>query len=319
VTARLRHGLSVVLWVVAVILIALGGAGIVAATDPGTGTADRSRLTYTADVKVTPAIEAAEADLAKLADQVDALGVQARGALSATIGGDASTVDAALAAGDAILASIETGSKALTADLAAIPYISTPEAPLHVSPALRARHAHLVEAVKATDGLHGAWDTLTISSAAATHLASQLAQHDELVGKAAQQGREAKYKAAVKTLKSAATVIADSKTSRDALAKTVDVTVLDQWLDRNEAYDKALAGLYEALESVGGKVTNKVRKAIAAEKAARAQLPPDSRGLVVIMGDIAQGGMNGAIVTIEEAKADLSDVLDPDTSPSPAP
>ena len=96
----------------------------------------------------------------------------------------------------------------------------------------------------------------------------------------------------------------------------MDESTLDQWIERNAAYDKALSGLYDALDKVGGKVTNKVRKAIATEKAARAQLPPDTRGLVIIMGSIAEGGLNGAVVTIEEAKAKLADALQPPEAPA---
>jgi adenosylcobinamide amidohydrolase len=49
-------------------------------------------------------------------------------------------------------------------------------------------------------------------------------------------------------------------------------------------------------------------------------LPPDTRGLVVIMADIGRGGMNGAVITIEEAKGKLSAALDADTaSPSDSP
>jgi hypothetical protein len=65
-------------------------------------------------------------------------------------------------------------------------------------------------------------------------------------------------------------------------------------------------------------VTAKLKAAIAAEKAARARLPANSRGLVVIMNDIGQGWMNGAVIAIEEARAALSDALDPASSASPA-
>jgi adenosylcobinamide amidohydrolase len=34
------------------------------------------------------------------------------------------------------------------------------------------------------------------------------------------------------------------------------------------------------------------------------------------MADIGRGGMNGAVITIEEAKGKLSDALDADTAPS---
>jgi len=43
---------------------------------------------------------------------------------------------------------------------------------------------------------------------------------------------------------------------------------------------------------------------------------------VIIMGDIAQGGLSGAVVAIEQARAQLSAALeppDPEASPSPQP
>ena len=111
-------------------------------------------------------------------------------------------------------------------------------------------------------------------------------------------------------------MLADRLTSatREALARhgqDVDVTVLDEWLDRNEAYDVALRGLYVALEDVGGRVTDDVRDAIAAEKAAKERLPPDSRGLILIMAEIGRGGMNGAVIAIEETKGRLAATLEP--------
>ena len=79
---------------------------------------------------------------------------------------------------------------------------------------------------------------------------------------------------------------------RDKLSATVDVSVLDEWLTRNENYDVALQNLYTALSKVGTKITKATRAAVAAEAEARAQLPPDTRGLVVIMAEIGQGGMS---------------------------
>ena len=313
---------SAIAWLAVVVVIALGGAGIVAATDPGTGRAEQARLVYGGDTALTEGLDMAEAELGLLSADVDDLGVQARGALAATVSGDADTVDNAIAAGDKRLVAIGARSGAIGSTLAGLPYVSTPEAALHVSPALRRRYDRLVAALAATDGLQSAWDRLTVSSSSAGRLAAQLAAHDKLVAEAASQGRDAKYAKAITTLKGASKVITESQAFRDQLANTVDVTVLDQWLERNAVYDKALSALYDALDSVGGKVTSKVRKAITAEKAARAQLPPDSRGLVIIMGDIAQGGLSGAVVAIEQARAQLSAALeppDPEASPSPQP
>jgi hypothetical protein len=70
-------------------------------------------------------------------------------------------------------------------------------------------------------------------------------------------------------------------------------------------YDVALRGLYAAYATVGNRVTDELREAIAAEKAARGNLPPDGRGMVVIMAEISRGGMSGAVIAIEETRGRL--------------
>jgi hypothetical protein len=146
-----------------------------------------------------------------------------------------------------------------------------------------------------------------------------LAAHDAAVLDAAALGRRAKYANAIKALRPATAALDDARELRDRLANTVDVSTLDQWLDRNEAYDVALADLYRALRDVGGRVTKDVRDAIAAEKAAKDRLPPDNRGLILIMSDIARGGMNGAVIAIEETKGRLGEALEePEPSPEPS-
>lgn len=317
--AAVRPPAAALVWVVAAVVIALGAAGLVAAMEPGPDRPVIPGLTFTSDPAVAARLDAAETNLGALADEVDALGSQARGALAAMVSRNPDTVDAAIAQGDALLVGIADRTRAIRADLATVPYVRAPDADLHVSPEVRRHYEQLVAALTATDGLEAAWAQLTIGAAAAGRLAAQLAEHDRLVGEAAGQGRAAQYKAAIATLAQAADTIAASRAASDRIAATVDVTVLNQWLDRNETYDKALAALYKALSSVGGKVTDKVRDAIAAEKAARAGLPPDARGLVVIMSDIGQGRLNGAVIAIEQARADLSDALEPEVDASPTP
>jgi hypothetical protein len=101
---------------------------------------------------------------------------------------------------------------------------------------------------------------------------------------------------------------------------TVDVSVLDEWIKRNADYDVALRKLYTAISKVGGKVTEATRAAVKAEAEARKRLPPDTRGLVIIMAEIGRGGMNGAVIAIEEARAKLTDAIESGSvSPSPEP
>jgi hypothetical protein len=100
------------------------------------------------------------------------------------------------------------------------------------------------------------------------------------------------------------------------------VSTLNQWLDLNEAYDKSLRNLYQALTDSKGLVNAKVTAAFAAEKAALAALPADTKGLVVILAEIGRGGLNQAVITIEEARGDLEAAVGlltagPDASPAP--
>jgi hypothetical protein len=299
-------------WLVIVLVFALGAAGLVSAMDrpPSEDAAAQSDLTAAGDAEVIPQLDATATDLSALADQVDALSTQARGALAALNGSDTAVVEGALADGDGLIADITAKTTALRARLAAVPYVGTPTEALHVSQPVVDRHAALVAALDATTGLDSAWTRLTTGSVAMTRMSQLLAEHDRLVGLAAMRGRQARYKDALTLLGRAGDQLTAAHAMRDQLSNTVDVSVLDEWLSRNETYDAALGNLYKAISTVGGKVTDKVRKAVAAEKAARAHLPPDTRGLVLIMAEIGRAGMNGAVITIEEARGKLTAAID---------
>ncbi len=316
---RTGRVLGAVLWVVAVVAIGFGAAGLTVAMQPSPDRPATSELTASGDRAVQPHLDAAEASVAALSADVDALGTQARGALAAMIGGETGTMDAAISEGGRRFERVRAESAAIRAELAAAPYLGTPLADLYVSPALQARARTLQQVAAAVGGLDRPWARLTTGGTAAAQLSAQLAEHDRLVGVAAGQGRDAKYTEAIATIDSAAAVLKAAHAARDRLANTVDVSTLDQWLERNESYDAALRALYELTPNVGKRVTAQLKAAIAAEKAARARLPANSRGLVVIMSDIGQGWMNGAVIAIEEAKAAIADALEPAAAASPDP
>jgi hypothetical protein len=281
----------------------------------------RPELTAAGDAQVTPALDAVEGQLTALASDVDDLGTQARGALAALSGNKLDTVDAAVAAGDQLVTAILARSAVIAAQLRDVPLLDTPTGAYQVSAEVRARRDRLAGALEATTGLRESWSRLTVGSVTATRMSNLLAEHDDAVLKAAALGRRARYNDAIKALAEAEAAIADARTLRNELANTVDVSTIDAWLDRNAAYDVALQRLYRALRDVGGRVTNAVRDAISAEKAAKNQLPPDTRGLVLIMSDIGRGGMNDAVIAIEEAKGRLAEALQPpvDTPPDGSP
>jgi len=296
-------------WLVLVAAIALGAAGLVSGADHAPGTPARPELTWARDRQVEAALDRTSARLAELADEVALLGVQARGALAALNGTDASTVEGAIAEGSRLLDRVLAQTTALHLELAGMPYLARRDTALLVSGDVVARHDALVAALDGTDGLQDAWVRLTSGSVAAIRLSSLLAQHDTQVTDAAALGRAGRYEDAMATLDDADAMIDGARTLRNQLANTVDVTVLDEWLDRNAAYDVALRGLYAAYATVGNRVTDTLREAIAAERTARENLPPDTRGLVVIMAEISRGGMTGAVIAIEETRGRLTAAL----------
>ncbi len=317
-THRLRRFIAVLVWLAMIVLIASGAAGLVTGMDRLPGSATRPEVAYAGDAEVAPMLDDAQVRLATIADEVEALSAQARGALSALNGSRLATVDAAIADGDRLSADITARAAAVRQELDRVPYVGTPRAGLMLSDVVVARHAALVEATATTDGLDADWRILTVGSISAAQMSALLAEHDRLVGEAAADGRKAKYREALKVLDQADERLAAARRLRDVLVRTVDVAVLDEWVGRNADYDVALRGLYKAISTARGRVTPAVREAYAAEAAAKARLPPDSRGLVIIMAEIGRGGMNGTVIAIEDARGRLRAALK-DAAGSPTP
>jgi len=301
-------GLAVV-WVVCAVLIALGTAGIVSAMEHQPGTASRAELTWAADRRIAPGLAAAAGDLRTLASNVDALSALGTDALVAVTGGDAATIESSISQGSALLSKIGTETDALKARLAALPGVG-PGADERLGFDQLDRYQTLAGALDATDGLADSWDRLTTGSLAAMRLEKTLADHDTSTAAAARLGSRSQYAAAVAQLAQSTALLDEARTQRDQMAAAVDTTVLSQWIDANAAYDTALRNLYTALKTSKGKATKAVQAAYAAEKVARDALPVDTRGLIVIMADIARGGLNQAVISIEDARGQLSDALD---------
>jgi hypothetical protein len=298
------------IWVAIIVIIALGAAGLVTALDHPPTSDDPTALRAPGDTAAIAQLDAVGTSLTALADQVEALGTTARTVLAALNGSDSAGGEAAVQHGDRLVSGIITRTALLREALDEVPSASGAGAGPTVSDPVMARRAALVAALDATDGLDVEWDRLTIGAVAATKMSGHLSEHDRLVVAAADRGVQAKYADALKVLDRAKAQIAAARALRDRLSATVDVSVLDEWLARNEEYDNALANLYKAIAKVGSRVTNATRAAVAAEAKARARLPPDTRGLVLIMAEIGQGGMSRAVIAIEEARTELTDALD---------
>lgn len=298
-----------VAWLAIALLIALGTAGITAAMNQPPGSAGRSELTAAGDAAMAPALDAATAELEALAAEVDELGSTARRALTQMTAGDVDRLEETVTDGTLRLGAIADRTTALDTALAGIPYTGDDWA-LYVSDGLRRRYDQLAGTAGITAGLEEDWATFTGRALAASRLTSLLARHDEETAAAARLGSDGKYREALAQLDASDATIVAARALRDDLAATTDVATLTSWLDRNAEYDAALRALYDALIKSDAKVNDAVRRAFDREQAARAQLPGDTRALVVIMSDIAQGGLNQALIAIEETRGALAEALE---------
>jgi hypothetical protein len=305
-------------WLVAALLLAFGSAGIVAATTRVPGTPARAELTWAADAAARAQLDELRVDLQHLADNVADLGTVARGAIAALSDHDATLLQASITDGTVRAVNIEGDAAVLRAKLAALTEFG-PGAATRLSRSLIDAHAAIVTASNATDGLESTWATLAQGALAADDLTSLLLRHDETVGAAALLGRDNDWAGALLKLDEAGAIFAEATAQRTILARTAEVTTLDEWLRRNERYDAALRTLYEALIASDGRVNDEVRDAFSEETAARADLPPDTRGLVLIIAEAGRGGLNAAVVDIETLRGRLFEAIEASTEASPEP
>jgi hypothetical protein len=298
-----------VVWLVIAMLIALGGAGIVTTMSRVPGTDAREELTWAGDQRVEPALDAATTELEALSADVDLMARTAQRALTQMVAGDTAGLGDTITEGSTRLVNVTADASRLEGSLAGIPYMGSDWA-LSISNGLHERYGSLAATKGLTDGLAAQWAQFTGRTLDAAQLSRLLAGHDEQTAAAARLGTAGKFQQALDALDASSSSIVDARAIRDRLQTSTDVTTLTQWLDRNAAYDAALRKLYAALIKSGARSTPEVRKALDEEQKARANLPGDTRGLVVIMSDIAQGGLNQAVIAIEEARGSLSAAIE---------
>jgi hypothetical protein len=298
-----------IMWLAIVAVISVGAAGLVTAMAHQPGTASRAELTLSGDDAAKPKLDTIQDGVVDLAGDVKQLGELGRAALAALATTDPNILDTTVAQGEQLAQGIEQRAAQLKEELKLVPGAG-PQEPLLWSPATSHRRDLQLDALQATDGLQALWSRLAVSSAAASRVSALLTQHDQVVGDAFTQGRAAKYTEALAGLDRADAIIAQARQFADALRNTVDVSTLTQWLDRNAEYDTALRQLYVATVAGDGKVTQAMRDANVAERKAHSLLPSNTSGIVIILAEIGRGGLNQAVIGIEEARGELQASVD---------
>jgi hypothetical protein len=296
VNARLRRLAVGFVWLLAAIVLGLGGAGVVARGDNFAGDVARPELTWRYDQAMAPGIAAASDEGRHIGEATDKLADAARSALVHLLAGQTKEVAVDLSRGEVWAADITQRGPAVEARIAELPYLDSPQL---VSSHTREGIQALRDIVEATRPLPERWHQLAVATVPAVEVTAVLQAHDATVFEATQKGVHEQYKEALAILDQAAVDLDQAAAMRDQLSAAVDVTTLTQWIDRNRAHDTALRGVYEAIP---GGDAEKIAAAVQKQREAEAQLPPDTRALVVILGDIALGGVNQAAITIETVR-----------------
>lgn len=292
-----------VAWLLAAGVISIGGAGLVSGAQHVPGDATRPELTWRADQAATAALRRLDASFASLSQTVNSLGDDARTALADLVARRDDLLTADLKEGDALAGQIDTALRSLEPALAGVPYANQPD---RLGTAARAQLNAARTALDAAARLPSLWRSLTAATEPAVQVTQALLAHDQSALAAVRDGSAGRYAQALDELKQATNELDTATRIRDQLQTTVDVSTLSTWIERNAAYDTALQRLYSAAEKANGRATQAVQTALTAVRQAQANLPPDTRGLVVIMGDLAAGGLNQTVISIEQARGDLA-------------
>jgi outer membrane murein-binding lipoprotein Lpp len=319
-TSRTRRGsvtrgvtsiVGAVAWLALSAALALGGAGLVGELTHPPGGANREELTYPGDTLLKARLDDASNRLRQIAADVDQLSSDAKSALEDLASSDPTALQKALDHGSSS-AVILTGATAdLRNGLAGLPG-DEPDAVMRFSNATLVRRAGILAALDAAGGLADQWQQITGRSVDAGRLTTLLQDHDKTVAAAIALGLDkclCKFADAVTVLTNAKATLAEITLLKSSFSSGSEVTVLDAWLSSHTRYDAALNALYAALAKSDGKTNLTVQAAFREEKIARGLLPSDNRSLIVIVAEFARGGLNQAVLAIEDASGRIDAAL----------
>jgi hypothetical protein len=296
------------LWTALFAVLAAGAAGLIAGASHTPGGSARAELTSEGDAALGARLDGATQQLQSISDAVDSLADAAKTALEQVASSDPTKLQESLEAGDELGASIDAASRALKASLADLPG-AEPDAIIRYSNDTLVRRAAVLAALEATTNLDALWQQVTGKATEASQVTTLIGQHDQTVLDAAALGTKRQYAEASATLDRALLTVVDVKAARNKLIPDIGPTVLDEWIDRDRDYDLALKTLYDALVASGGKPTAAVVTAQRAERQAFKRLPPDRRTIIVIVAEVARGGLTQAVLAVEDARGRLEDAL----------
>jgi hypothetical protein len=300
-------------WTLLAAAVALGAAGLDGTLLHPPGGPSRAELTYAGDRALGARLDAASKTLTNIADNVDSMATASKAALAAISSADATALQANLERGNGAAVLISSATLDLRQSLAGLPG-DGPDAIVQFSNATLVRRAEILAAMDAALTLAESWSAVTSKSLDAARVTSLLQVHDQTILDATTLGTKADYADAVAKIETAKITLTDIGSLRNELAAAGEVTVLDEWIAVHQRYDDALEALYKAISVARGRNTLAVQAAKRAELNARQQLPADNRAIVVIVAQIAQAGLNQAVLAINDAQGRIERALEESAS-----
>jgi len=295
-------------WLALSAVLALGGAGLVGELTHPPGGVNREELTYPGDTLLKARLDDASTRLRRIASDLDQLSTDAKSALQDLASTDAAALQTALEHGSSIAVILTGATTDLRDSLAGLPG-DEPDAVIRFSNATLVRRAAILAALDAAGGLADQWEHVTGRSVDAGRLTALLRDHDKTVAAAINRGIAGKFADAVTVLANAKATLGEITILKSSFSSGSEVTVLDAWLTSHTRYDAALNALYAALAKSGGRTNLAVQAAYREEGIARALLPSDNRSLIVIVAEFARGGLNQAVLAIEDASGRIDAAL----------
>jgi hypothetical protein len=294
-------------WTVALVLIALGGAGLAVAADrPGNPVA-RPELTYRADAAAQPWIDRLAQALEAVHNDATTLSGAGRDVLGGLQALDLASVNAALDAGDRASADVET----LVAGLHDI--IGQARSSIdgwRLGPRTLGLFDQIDGAISGAGQLPADWATLAATGRTVDSLVEALAAHDRAVSQATSAARDSRWAEALALLHgTVADALSLATAARDQLAAGSPVGTLDDLLGRERAYDDALVALYQYLVDGGAQSGDQFRALQSGVEQAQAALPADNSVLVEVVGEVAGLPIADQLLAMEEAHGAINDAL----------
>jgi hypothetical protein len=297
-------------WLGLAAVLALGSAGMVAATSHSPSLGGRQELTWGADQTLSAKLDGAVRDLVLLFQDITLMSDMTRNVLSSLTQVNGVGVSAAQQDGTAALAAIESRTAALRQRLDCGPPTDAKAALLIETYGTDTidRYLTVCQALDSVAPIAADWGSLVDSSTLTMQVVSDIVAHDRLGTQALQLATAGRFPDALARLAEADKPLAEAASIATRLSAVADLSTLTAWLARSKAFDDALGVLWQAMIDWKNPLAPQVIAALKSEEAAKALLPTSNDALETSVDEMTKIlPANG--ISIENAKGLIANAI----------